>query len=548
MFSKKRLIFGATLVSVLLVLSAGAVAASSHGGGEGMNETAELRVVHASPDAPNVDVYVDGDAVLENVSFGGVSEYLELPTGSHEIEITAAGDADTSVFEDEIEFGAEAYTAVALGEVSNRGDEPFAVEVLEDDNSQPPEGEARVRVVHASPDAPNVDVTAGGDALFEDVGFGESGYVTVPEGNYTLQVRAAQEENEGDVVDTLDLTTEAGSVYTAFAVGYVQPVGSPGDEPFDVVPAVDSGPTESEESETATVSFGNQTTEGDSVTVDSVSLPEGGFVAIHDTTLTTEDDPLGSTIGATGYLEPGEHEEVTAQLLETIEEDQELIAMPHRDTNGNETLDFLTTDGNADGPYVAEEGGAVVDSAQVTVEGAEPSVTFEDQTLGEDGAVDVSVNDAALEEGSWLVVTYEDNGSLVIGGVTDLGDSNDVTVTVEDAGGFPGAHTAHVISSLSSSDYAPGDTVSEETAGNVVVNANAEVTEAMDDTEGNESDMDDGGMDEGMEGNESDMGDDGGENETGDEGDDGGQGMPGFTAVAALVALVAAALVARSSR
>ena len=136
----------------------------------------------------------------------------------------------------------------------------------------------------------------------------------------------------------------------------------------------------------------------------------------------------------------------------------------------------------------------------------------------------------------------------MIGGVTVLGDANDVTVTVEDAGGFPGAHTAHVISSLSSSDYAPGDTVSEETAGNVVVNANAEVTEAMDDTEGNESDMDDGGMDEGMEGNESDMGDDGGENETGDEGDDGGQGMPGFTAVAALVALVAAALVARSSR
>jgi PGF-CTERM protein len=509
-----------------------------------MNETAELRVVHASPDAPNVDVYVDGDAVLENVSFGGASDYLELPTGSHEIEVTAAGDPSTSVFEDSIEFGSATYTAVALGEVSNRGDEPFSLEVLEDDNSQPPEGEARVRVVHASPDAPNVDVTAGGDALFEDVGFGGSGYVTVPEGNYTLQVRAAQEDNEGEVVDTLDLSAEAGSVYTAFAVGYVQPVGSPGDEPFDIIPTVDSAP---EEPEAATVSFGNQTSDGSSVTVDSVYLPEGGFVVMHDSTLVTEGDAIGSVVGVSDYLGAGEHEDVSVSLSEGIDESQELIAMPHRDTNGNEEYEFGESEGSDDGPYTAD-GGAVTDAGQVTVEGAGPSVTFEDQTLGEDGAVDVSVNDAALEQGSWLVVTYEDNGSLVIAGVSELADSNDLTVTVGDAGGFPGAHTAHVISNLSTADYAPGDTVSEETAGNVLVNANAEVTEAMDDggmdggMDGNDTD---GGTDGGMDGNESD-GTDG--NETDGEGDDGGQGMPGFTAVAALVALVAAALVARNGR
>lgn len=545
MFNRRKVLFGAAVLSVLLVLSAGAVAASSHTGGEDMNETAELRVVHASPDAPNVDVYVDGDAVLENVSFSGVSEYLELSTGSHEIEVTAAGEPDTSVFADEVELGSGSYTAVALGEVSDRGDEPFTVEVLEDDNSQPPEGEARVRVVHASPDAPNVDVTAGGDALFEDVGFGGSGYVTVPEGNYSLQVRAAQDDNQGDVVDTLDLSAEAGSVYTAFAVGYVQPVGSPGDEAFGIVPTVDRQ-TEADDEETATVSFGNQSTEGGSVTVDSVSVPEGGFVVMHDSTLVTDGDALGSVVGVSDYLDAGDHEDVTVDLPDGIDEDQELIAMPHRDTNGNEGYDFADSEGSEDGPYTAD-GGAVTDAGQVTVEGAEdaePSVTFEDQTLGEDGGVDVSVNDAGLGQGSWLVVTYEDNGSLVIAGVSELADSNDLTVTVDDAGGFPGAHTAHVISNLSTADYAPGDTVSEETAGNVVVNANAEVTEAMDD--GDEG-MDDG-TDEGdgdMEGNVSDEG-------TGDEGtdegdgDDGGQGMPGFTAVAALVALVAAALVARN--
>jgi hypothetical protein len=122
-----------------------------------------------------------------------------------------------------------------------------------------------------------------------------------------------------------------------------------------------------EEAGTATVSFEEQDSDGQVVTVASVNLPEGGYVAIHDQTLVSEGDPIGSTIGATGYLEPGSHEEVTVELLEPIEEDQELIAMPHMDTNGNETLDFLSTEGSEDGPYVNEESQPVTDSAQVTV-------------------------------------------------------------------------------------------------------------------------------------------------------------------------------------
>jgi hypothetical protein len=286
-------------------------------------------------------------------------------------------------------------------------------------------------------------------------------------------------------------------------------------------------------------------TDGNSVEVASTTLPEGGFITIHDSSL-NEGDALGSVVGVSDYLGEGSHEDVTVELDEAIEEDQTLIAMPHLDTNGNEEYDFVDSEGSEDGPYTAD-GSPVVNSAQVTV--ANPSVTFEDQTLGDDGAVDVSVNDASLDQGSWLVVTYEGDDGLVIAGVSQLSDANDVTVTVEDAGGFPGTHTAHVISELSSADYAPGDTVSEETAGNVLVNADAEVTEADGDG-GMDDGMDGNGTDDGMDGGDMDGNgtDDGGEGDGEGDGGDGGQGMPGFTAVAALVALVAlvaAALVAR---
>ncbi|MFO7926180.1 DUF4397 domain-containing protein [Natronomonas sp.] len=199
---------------------------------------AALRVAHLSPDAPNVDVYVDGDAVLEDVPFRAVSDYLDLPADEYDVMITAAGDMDTIVFDETLEVPAGEFTAAALGELAEEN-QPFAVEVYEDDVSSP-EGMSRVRLVHASPDAPNVDVTVDGEPLFEDVPFGGAGTVEVPADEYELEVRPATENNDGDVVATFDLAPEAATVYTAFAVGYLAPDDAPADEPFDLEVVVDS--------------------------------------------------------------------------------------------------------------------------------------------------------------------------------------------------------------------------------------------------------------------------------------------------------------------
>src|SRR3712207_9479531 len=56
--------------------------------------TAQLRVVHASPDAPAVDVLVDNAAVLTNVPFKAASTYLSVPSGSRNLKVRAAGGAD----------------------------------------------------------------------------------------------------------------------------------------------------------------------------------------------------------------------------------------------------------------------------------------------------------------------------------------------------------------------------------------------------------------------------------------------------------------------
>ena len=189
-----------------------------------MAASARVRAAHMSPNAPNVDVYVDGDVVLEDVPFGDISSYLELDAGTYTVEITPAGDSETTVFSGDVPVEAETdYTIAAIGEVGDDTDQSFEALVLEDDNSDPGSDTARVRAVHASPDAPAVDITADGEVLFDGIEFGNSDSIEVPSGDYTLEVRADTEENDGDVVGEFDVSLAGGETYTAFAAGYVEP-------------------------------------------------------------------------------------------------------------------------------------------------------------------------------------------------------------------------------------------------------------------------------------------------------------------------------------
>jgi hypothetical protein len=115
----------------------------------------EVRIVHASPNSPDVDIYVDGSAkpLLANVKFGQATPYMGVTAGAHHVKITKAGDAKTVVFDADVTLaGQTGYTLVAEGTLAN-----FAVKVLTDDLSDTA-GMARVVVVHAVPDAPAVDV------------------------------------------------------------------------------------------------------------------------------------------------------------------------------------------------------------------------------------------------------------------------------------------------------------------------------------------------------------------------------------------------------
>jgi len=204
--------------------------------------TARVRVAHMSPDAPNVDVAVDGSTVLEDVPFGAVSDYLDVPAGERQVEIRAADDSEATVFDGPVTVEADTdYTVAAVGEVGDDADQPFEPLVLEDDNTDPGGDTARLRVVHASPDAGPVDVTVNaGPVLFDGVAFGGSGYAEVEANDYTVQIRPDTDGNDGEVAADFDVSLNGGTVYTAFAAGYLTPDDEPVDESFDLIVSQDA--------------------------------------------------------------------------------------------------------------------------------------------------------------------------------------------------------------------------------------------------------------------------------------------------------------------
>ena len=90
--------------------------------------------------------------------------------------------------------------------------------VNEIDLSPLPENQARLRVVHASPDAGAVDVgVAEGSTLFEDVDFRDAtNYAVVDADAYTVEVHPAGEDT---VALQTDVELEAGTVYDAIVIG-----------------------------------------------------------------------------------------------------------------------------------------------------------------------------------------------------------------------------------------------------------------------------------------------------------------------------------------
>ncbi len=180
--------------------------------------TPTLRALHASPDAPKVNIWVDGTPALTDVDYNQGSGLLGVGQAENvtedgadvnvQIEGILPGD-DAVVFEATLplDFGTET-TVIASGTIEGGDFGPIVIANPAGESIA--DGSFRAQVVHASPSAPAVDVyvTALDGALENPVNggaplaFGEfTGQLEVPAGPYQLRVAVP---NDGDPIVVYD--------------------------------------------------------------------------------------------------------------------------------------------------------------------------------------------------------------------------------------------------------------------------------------------------------------------------------------------------------
>jgi len=199
------------VLAALLALSS--AAAQSSGAGR-------VRVMHASPDAPAVDIFVDGQKAVTALAFPSNTGYVSLPAGPHDVAVFASpsNGTGTPVLKATLQVAAgKDYTVLAVGRLA---DSTLSLLPLEDNNSAPAAGNAHVRLIHASPDAPAVDVVVAGTntKVFSNIAFkGVGAYTPVPAGTYNLDVKVA---SSGQTVKSITgLALGDRTVYTVVATG-----------------------------------------------------------------------------------------------------------------------------------------------------------------------------------------------------------------------------------------------------------------------------------------------------------------------------------------
>lgn len=226
---------GTAAVTLLAVASGGSFAPG--GGAEllDIDTPTGLRVAHLSPDAGPVDVYVDGEIYAGNVAYPAITPIVAEDAGTYAVSITEAGadpeDPDAIFLLEETDLDLAAgvwYDVFAIGLTVNEEEdneaEDFDVAILTPD-ARPVSLFAKVRIIHASPSADNVDIylldpalmgdVTGEDPTLEDVAFGAvTEYLSLAEGDYDVIVTPT---GETTAAISQSIAIGAGGVYTAIA-------------------------------------------------------------------------------------------------------------------------------------------------------------------------------------------------------------------------------------------------------------------------------------------------------------------------------------------
>lgn len=181
---------------------------------------AYVSIFHASPDAPDLDVVLDGRHLFNQpLEYTDYTSYLRFYTGNREIEFNSFN-ASNVLADTTYNFQAsEAYSVFVINDVAD-----LSTLIVEDNADTPATGKALVRFIQLSPDAPAVDFSVGEDntPLFTNQQFKQAtDFTEVTADTYSLAVKAAGGSDA--LVSVPEAELKSGGIYTVIVRGFTNP-------------------------------------------------------------------------------------------------------------------------------------------------------------------------------------------------------------------------------------------------------------------------------------------------------------------------------------
>ncbi|HVU11309.1 MAG TPA: DUF4397 domain-containing protein [Phototrophicaceae bacterium] len=194
------------------------------------DQSAYLRFAHFSPDAPAIDVYVNGTLAVKNLTYPSISEWIAFDPGSESISVTATGDSTGSTVFAPTSVSASAGTWQTVAVVGSASSKTLQAAVVTEDYGQLLPSTGGFTFLNAVVGSDPVNLVKANVTYFAQVGApgsNTSASSTLRGDSGTFDVSAVDPKNPSTVFASQTSFDIPENAYTFLAL-----IGTPGNEKF----------------------------------------------------------------------------------------------------------------------------------------------------------------------------------------------------------------------------------------------------------------------------------------------------------------------------